>query len=135
MNNRMYTKIIQLLAESSTCDRARVGALLLKHNRIVATGYNGSLPGESHCDDEGHLIVEGHCIRTIHAEANIICFCAKHGIKTNNCVLYVTHLPCQNCTKLLLQAGIKKIYYLNEYRIQDNPFMKNINIEKIEVKK
>lgn len=118
----VYAKIVRILAEQSSCDRARVGALLLKDTRIVATGYNGSLPGTPHCDETGHLMLDGHCVRTIHAEQNCILFCAKQGISTENCEMFVTHSPCPICTKEAIQAGISTIYYLEPYRIDENPF-------------
>ena len=62
---------------------------------------------------------DGHCIATIHAEMNALLYCAKEGIKVDGCVCYVTHFPCLNCTKALIQAGISKIYYSNAYRVDD----------------
>ncbi len=124
----VYAKIVRILGEQSSCDRARVGALLLKDTRIIATGYNGALPGTPHCDDTGHLMYEGHCIRTIHAEQNCILFCAKQGISTQGCDLFVTHSPCPICTKEAIQAGINTIYYLESYRIEENPFRNLIHM-------
>lgn len=79
--------------------------------------------------DDNHLIVEGHCIRTVHAEQNALMSCAKSGIATKDCDMIVTHSPCVVCTKLAIMAGIKKIYYLNAYRIEENPFLSNIEHE------
>lgn len=62
---------------------------------------------------------DGHCIATIHAEMNALLYCAKEGISVNGCIAYVTHFPCLNCTKSLIQAGISKIYYNNAYRVDD----------------
>lgn len=101
-----------------TCDRAYVGCILVNdENRIVSTGYNGSIKGNPHCDDAGHQMRDGHCISTIHAEMNALLYCAKEGISVKDCSAYVTHFPCLNCTKSLIQAGIKKIYYREAYRI------------------
>ena len=108
-----------LVSQRSTCDRALVGSVLVKDKRIIATGYNGSISGDEHCDDCGHLLVEGHCVRTVHAEQNAITQCAKYGIDTLGSEIYVTHFPCLNCTKALLQAGIKKVNYLKDYRKSD----------------
>lgn len=105
-----------LLALRSTCTRLEVGATLVKDKRIIAGGYNGSVSGDVHCIDDGCYVVDNHCIRTIHAEMNALLQCAKLGISTDGAEVYVTHFPCLPCTKALLQAGIKKIYYLHDYR-------------------
>lgn len=108
-----------LLASRSTCDRASVGTVLVKDKRIIATGYNGSVNGESHCDDKGHLMVDNHCIRTVHSEVNAVTQCARFGVETENAEVYVTHFPCLNCTKTLIQAGVSKINYLHDYRVDE----------------
>ena len=105
-----------LLSLRSTCSRLEVGATLVKDRRIIAGGYNGSVSGDVHCIDEGCYVVDGHCIRTIHAEMNALPQCAKLGVSTDNAEIYVTHFPCLPCTKAILQAGVKKIHYLNDYR-------------------
>lgn len=108
-----------LISKRSTCDRAYVGAVLVKDNRIIATGYNGGVSETDNCDEVGHKMEDGHCIRTVHAEMNALIQCAKEGISTNNTEIYVTHFPCVNCTKAILQAGIKKITYKEAYRKHD----------------
>lgn len=97
-----------VIAQRSTCNRALVGSVLVKDHRIIGTGYNGSVSGQPHCDDVGHQMVDGHCVRTIHSEMNAIIQCAKFGVSTENTEIYVTHFPCYNCCKALVQAGIKK---------------------------
>lgn len=106
----------QLISKRSTCDRAYVGAILVKDKRIIATGYNGGVSETDNCNEAGHYMDDGHCIRTVHAEMNALIQCAKEGISTKNIELYVTHFPCINCTKALLQAGITKITYYENYR-------------------
>ena len=107
-----------MVALRGTCDRAYVGCVLVNgENRIISTGYNGSIKGNPHCDEVGHTMRDGHCIATIHAEMNALLYCAKEGIPVKNSICYVTHFPCLNCTKSLIQAGIKEIYYSNDYRI------------------
>ncbi|MFC3927174.1 deoxycytidylate deaminase [Streptococcus caprae] len=106
----------ELISKRSTCDRAFVGAVLVKDNRIIATGYNGGVAATDNCNEAGHYMEDGHCIRTVHAEMNALIQCAKEGISTNNTEIYVTHFPCINCTKALLQAGITKITYKHAYR-------------------
>ncbi|MCI2033780.1 MAG: deaminase, partial [Lactobacillus sp.] len=71
-----FMKLATNVAERSTCERATVGAVLVKEHRIIATGYNGSISGDPHCDEAGHLMRDGHCIRTLHAEMNAILQCA-----------------------------------------------------------
>lgn len=106
----------ELISKRSTCNRAYVGAVLVKNKRIIATGYNGGVSDTDNCDEAGHQMEDGHCIRTVHAEMNALIQCAKEGISTNNTEIYVTHFPCINCTKALLQAGISKITYKTAYR-------------------
>ena len=105
-----------LLSLRSTCSRLSVGATIVKDNRIVSGGYNGSIKGDEHCIDVGCKVVEGHCVRTIHAEINAILQCSKFGVGTEGATIYVTHFPCLNCTKSIIQAGIKEICYANDYR-------------------
>ena len=105
-----------LLSLRSTCSRLSVGATIVKDKRIVSGGYNGSIKGDEHCIDVGCKVVEGHCVRTIHAEINAILQCSKFGVGTEGATIYVTHFPCLNCTKSIIQAGIKEICYSNDYR-------------------
>ena len=105
-----------LLSLRSTCSRLSVGATIVKDKRIVSGGYNGSIKGDEHCIDVGCKVVEGHCVRTIHAEINAILQCSKFGVGTEGATIYVTHFPCLNCTKSIMQAGIKEICYANDYR-------------------
>ena len=105
-----------LLSLRSTCSRLSVGATIVKDKRIVSGGYNGSIKGDEHCIDVGCKVVEGHCVRTIHAEINAILQCSRFGVGTEGATIYVTHFPCLNCTKSIIQAGIKEICYANDYR-------------------
>ena len=115
-----FMNLAMTVSQRGTCDRAYVGCVIVnKENRIVSTGYNGSIKGNPHCDEIGHTMRDGHCIATIHAEMNALLYCAKEGISVNGCIAYVTHFPCLNCTKSLIQSGISKIYYNNAYRVDD----------------
>lgn len=116
----LFMKIAELLADRSTCSRLRVGAVLVKESRIISTGYNGAPQDLPHCDDVGCELEKGTgaCIRTVHAEANVIAFAAKSGIATDGATLYTTHAPCYTCAKLLVNAGIKKVIYGKDYRIR-----------------
>ncbi|WP_057875807.1 ComE operon protein 2 [Liquorilactobacillus aquaticus] len=128
-----------LLSLRSTCERLSVGAILVRDRRIIAGGYNGSVSGDVHCIDEGCYLVDGHCVRTIHAEMNAVLQCAKFGIATAKSEIYVTDFPCLQCTKMLLQAGIKKIYYLRNYHNDVYAMkllkLKNVEIEQVKVDK
>lgn len=134
--NEYFMEITEMVASRSTCDRAFVGCVLVnKDHRIVSTGYNGAVAGNPHCSEVGHTMRDGHCIATIHAEMNALLYCAKEGIPVKGCTAYVTHFPCLNCSKALIQAGIEKIYYKNAYRVDDyalDLFEKNgIHLEQI----
>ena len=115
-----FMKIAFAVSERSTCDRAFVGCVLVLEKRILTTGFNGSPTGQPHCDEEGHLMVDGHCVRTIHAEMNSIIQAALHGVSTKGSTCYVTHFPCINCTKALINAGIVRLVYSNSYRVDEN---------------
>ena len=119
--NEYFMSIAGVLAERSSCDRAYVGAVMVNNdNRIIATGYNGSVGSKTpQCDDIGHIMRDGHCIATLHAEINCIAYCAREGIPLKDSKIYVTHFPCLNCTKALIQSGIRAIYYLDDYRVDD----------------
>jgi len=116
----LYSEIVNTLSKFSTDKKLNVGALLLKDGRIIATGYNGQPSGQAHIP----VLYDGHDISTIHAEENCLLFAAKNGIATKYCEIFVTHFPCVHCMKSLFQAGICKIYYLNDYRNEDNFYKK-----------
>ncbi|MCL2823580.1 MAG: dCMP deaminase family protein [Polyangiaceae bacterium] len=106
------------LASKATCNRKHVGAVIARNQVILATGYNESIPGIPHCNDVGHLMHDGHCVRTVHAEANAICQAARNGTRIQGSTLYVTASPCFNCFKLCASAGITTIFYGEFYRDQ-----------------
>ena len=108
-------EIAEKVSERATCDRKHVGAVIVRDNRILATGYNGSIKGAKHCDDVDHLIEDNHCIRTIHGEINAITQCARYGIECDGAEIYVNTFPCWNCFKTIVNSGIKKIYYRDDY--------------------
>lgn len=114
--NEYFMNIAEQVATRSTCDRKNVGALIVRDKTILSTGYNGSLRGAPHCDEAGHDMENGHCVRTVHAEANAIAQAAKHGVMIDGSDLYVTASPCLTCFKLVANAGIRVIYYKEFYR-------------------
>src|SRR5258708_15512648 len=92
-----------------TCDRKFVGEVVVRDKSILATGYNGSIRGLPHCDEEGHLMEDGHCVRTVHAEANAIVQAARHGVRIDGAAIYVTASPCWGCFRLIANAGLGRV--------------------------
>lgn len=120
-----------LLAMRSTCTRLAVGATIVREKRVISGGYNGSVSGDVHCSDQGCYMIDGHCVRTVHAEMNALLQCAKFGVKAEGADIYVTHFPCLQCTKMIIQAGIRKIYYLQNYHNHEyaTNLLKQANIQ------
>lgn len=106
-----FMQIAHTVATRATCPRACVGAVLSREHRILTTGYNGAPRGVAHCSDVGCVVVDNHCVRATHAEANAIVVGALHGIELQGAIAYCTHQPCVGCTKLLISAGVAKIVY------------------------
>jgi dCMP deaminase len=106
----------------STCNRKQVGCVLVRDKRILATGYGGSVRGQPHCCDVGCDIdpKTGGCVRTVHAEMNAIAQAARNGVSVEGAIAYVTLSPCDWCLRTMLNAGISRILYLEEYRIPPN---------------
>ena len=121
------------VATRSTCDRKNVGAVIVREKTILSTGYNGSIKGLPHCDEVGCEMVDGHCVRTTHAEANAIVQAAKNGVRIDSAEIFVTASPCYNCFKLIANAGIKKIYYYEFYR--DERILEHAKKSKIQLLK
>lgn len=109
-------RIAREVSTRATCDRKFVGAVIVRDRSILATGYNGSIRGLPHCDEEGHLMQDGHCVRTIHAEANAVIQAARNGVRIDEADIYVTASPCFSCFKMCANAGIKRIVYGEFYR-------------------
>lgn len=104
-------EIARTVSTRATCPRASVGAVLVRESRILTTGYNGAPRGVAHCTDVGCTIVNDHCARATHAEANAIVQAALHGVSVSGSTAYCTHQPCVSCSKLLISAGVRKIVY------------------------
>jgi dCMP deaminase len=110
-----FLTIADAVAQRSTCLRRSVGAVLVRDRRILATGFNGAVRGQPHCLDVGCDLVDGHCVRAVHAEMNAVVQAALHGVSTAGSVLYCTSQPCHNCTKVLLNAGVVGVVYRDPY--------------------
>ncbi|MDE2188152.1 MAG: cytidine/deoxycytidylate deaminase family protein [Patescibacteria group bacterium] len=119
-----FMSIAELVGSRGTCDRGRSGCVIVRDKQILVTGYVGSPVGFAHCDEVGHEMHKvinddgtesEHCIRTVHAEQNAIAQAAKLGIAINGSTLYCHMTPCYTCTKLMINAGIKKVVVLKDY--------------------
>lgn len=114
-----FVEMTHLFARRATCDRKHVGAVFVRDNRVISTGYNGSPPGLPHCDDVGHdlVVTDGreNCVRTVHAEQNGVYQAAQHGVSLVGSVVHVNTFPCWNCAKALLSVRIAKIVYDANY--------------------
>lgn len=113
-------EIADKVSTRSTCDRKNVGAVITRDHQILSTGYNGSIRGLDHCDDVGHMMEDGHCVATIHAEANAILQAARNGVMINGSVIYVNTFPCWPCFKLIANSGITAVYYGSFYRTDNS---------------
>lgn len=124
-----FMAIAMQVATRATCDRKHVGSVIVRDRQILSTGYNGSIRGLDHCDDVGHLMDHGHCVRTVHAEANAITQAARNGVRLEGADIYVTASPCFGCFKLIASAGIQRIVFGEFYRDERIfDFAKQLNI-------
>ncbi len=127
-----YLKMAAIWAENSYCKRRKVGALIVKDRMIISDGYNGTPSGfENVCEDENGVTKP----YVLHAEANAISKVAKSGNSAEGSTLYITASPCLECSKLIIQAGIKRVVYKDEYRLTDGIDLlrrAGIEIEKVE---
>ena len=127
-----YLRMTQIWAENSYCRRRQVGALLVKDKMIISDGYNGTPSGfENECEENA----DHSKPYVLHAEANAITKVAKSGNSSQGATLYVTASPCMECSKLIIQAGIKRVVYKDEYRLTDGVDLlrrAGIEVEKID---
>lgn len=125
--DQRYLKMAEIWAQNSYCKRRKVGALLVKDKMIISDGYNGTPSGfENECEDEENKTKT----YVLHAEANAITKVAKSGNSSLGATLYVTSSPCIECSKLIIQAGIKRVVFTNNYRLEDGiNLLKRANIE------
>lgn len=122
----VFLAIAAQLSHLGTCDRAQVGAVLVRDGRCISWGYNGAPPGLPHCSENEHgwqfhkhvdaAVEEFGCRNATHAEANALAYAARQGISTDGCTLFVTVSPCDTCSRLLIAAGIVRVVWIEEYR-------------------
>lgn len=110
-----FMAIAAMFGTRSTCRRAKVGAIAVRERRVVSSGYVGAPSGLMHCIEIGCKMKDGHCINTVHAEANVVAFAAKSGLALEGAALYTTHSPCLSCAKMLVNTGIYRIVYGKDY--------------------
>ena len=115
-------QIATLVATRATCPRLSVGAVIVRDKRIVCTGYNGAPSGLPHCPELGPTndwpvgcLRAGHCIRSLHAEQNALLQAASIGVACAGATIYVTNQPCNNCAKMIINAGITRVIYEGDY--------------------
>jgi dCMP deaminase len=111
-----FMAIAREVSTRATCSRKHVGAVIVRDKMILATGYNGSIRGLSHCDDDDHMMESGHCVRTVHAEANAIVQAARNGVRLEGGSIYVTASPCWGCYKMIANAALGRIVFGEFYR-------------------
>jgi dCMP deaminase len=129
--DRSYIDMASIWAKNSYCKRRQVGALLVKDNMIISDGYNGTPSGfENVCEDETGATKP----YVLHAEANAITKVAKSGNSSAGATLYITASPCIECSKLIIQAGIKRVVYRDEYRLTDGvDLLRRAGIEVVKI--
>ena len=129
-----FMNIARVVSSRSTCPRKFVGAVIVRDRTILSTGYNGSVRGLPHCSDVGHMMEDGHCVATIHAEANAIIQAAKNGVNISGGVIYVTASPCWSCFKHCANAGLERICYGEFYRDERSfEVAKTLGIEMVHI--
>jgi dCMP deaminase len=116
--DQYFMNIAREVATRSTCSRKHVGAVIVRDKVILSTGYNGSIRGMPHCDEADHMMEDGHCVRTIHAEANAVIQAATNGTRISGASIYVTASPCWSCFKMIANAGLTRVVFGEFYRDQ-----------------
>lgn len=125
--NNLLMRTAEVWATASHAKRNQVGCVITKDRRIMATGYNGTLPGDTNiCEDDSGKTKDS----VAHAEQNALMFCARNGIPTQGCHIYVTLSPCTHCAKLIIAAGISKVFYKEQYRCTEGlDLLKQFGVE------
>lgn len=123
----VYMEVAKTFAKRSTCNRKSVGAVLVRDNHILGTGYNGAPRLQDECMGVGCLMVAEHCVRTVHAEVNAVLSAAYNGVSTKGATLYSTAKPCFRCELFLMNAGVEAVYYEEDYDDGLNNKFQNIH--------
>lgn len=134
---KVLAQVAGVWATMSTCPRLSAGAVIFTGEyHQISSGYNGAPVGQEHCNDVGCLVIDGHCMRTIHAEHNAVLQVGRVG--SRGCSLLCTHKPCLRCTQLIIQVGITRVYYTSPYgpggeQSEADIFLKRANIHVYQV--
>ena len=121
--NDYFMSIAILVSQRSSCNRLKVGCVIVNNNRIISTGYNGFFSGSEH----NSIVIDNHEQSAVHAEQNSICDAASRMVSVKNSTIYITHYPCLNCFKTIVASHIKTIYYYNDYK--NNPIVEKLSLE------
>lgn len=122
-------EIAKLFGRRSSCPRAAVGCIAVLEGRIVASGYVGAPHGQPHCTEVGCLMRDGHCVRTIHAESNLIAWAARTGTSLLGTTVWCTHSPCVKCAQLLSNVGIKAFVFNERYDFEGSKLLYNLGVD------
>ena len=112
LSDDQFFRIAGIVAESGTCSRLQVGALVVRDNRIISVGYNGAAAGLPHCQHDD----DTPCRRAVHAEVNALVYAARAGVPTLGATVFSTHAPCEVCAGTMINAGISAVKYQHHYR-------------------
>ena len=135
-----FMEVLNAVSKRSTCDRGKVGCVIVKNKQILVTGYAGAPAGLPHCDDVGHQMmktvhedgtISDHCVRTVHGEQNAICQAAKLGVAIEGATVYVRMTPCRTCAMLLINCGVKRVVCERKYHAgtESEEMFKKVGIE------
>lgn len=131
----LFMQVAELFGRRSSCPRANVGAIAVLEGRIVASGYVGAPHGQAHCADVGCLMENGHCVRSVHAEANLVAWAARLGLPLFGTTVWCTHAACRACAKLLANAGIKHFIYNHPYHADALVLLEQMGVRTYEFSK
>ncbi len=121
---RRFIELARFWSQFMTCDRAAVGAVIVREKRVIASGYGGAPSGSKTCEEVGHAMFQNHCVRTVHAEMNAIAQAARYGPSVDECDMYCTVMPCWNCAKMIAACGIARVYFVEDYHPEEWEFFK-----------
>jgi dCMP deaminase len=129
-----FMDFARLASDRSVCNKMHVGAILVRDNRILGTGYNGPSSGLAHCEEgkcDADSRPDKHCIKAVHAELNAVIHCALHGVSTKGSTLYTTNFPCSQCALMIINAGIVHVVYEKDYndnRVNQYQFLSRVGV-------
>ena len=129
-----FLTLCDVISTRATCDRLHVGSVIVRDNRIISSGYNGAPSGLTHCDSVGHEMVDGHCQRIVHSEVNAIVDAARRGVSVDEATLYCNYLPCYQCCKVIISAGISEGVYRDVYGSSKDKIVATFTLAGIDIR-